>query len=107
MDLTKRQIEIVHHLADGKTADEIAAVLCRSVQTVRTQVKLACRRVGARNAANLVAQSISRGWIAPLVLVLLISDLHNHAARVRLPTRTRETVSVVRTVGRIEGGIAA
>lgn len=107
MELTKRQIEIVNHLADGKTAEEIAEALCRSVQTVRTQVKQACRRVGAKNAVNLVAQSISRGWIAPLVLALLISDIHHQAYRVRQPTRTRETISMVRIARRVEAGMAA
>lgn len=107
MNLTKRQTQIVNLLARGETAEQVARQFHREAETIRRHVMLARKRVQAKNTAHLIAISISRGWIAPLVLVLLISDLHNHAARVRLPTRTRETVSMVRAVGRIEGGIAA
>ncbi|MDT8895452.1 LuxR C-terminal-related transcriptional regulator [Halomonas sp. I1] len=93
MDLTKRQAEIVSRLADGMTAEEVATSFCRSVQTVRTQVKLACHRANARNTAHLIAIAISRGWIAPLALALMLADLHGHALRTRQPVRTRQHAS--------------
>ncbi|MDX1467286.1 MAG: LuxR C-terminal-related transcriptional regulator [Halomonas sp.] len=100
MNLTKRQTEIVEHLAAGETADEIAAAFSRSVLTVRTQIKQACQRVGARNIANLVALSLRNGWIH-LVVALLISTLvmpTDEALRAgarRLTRKQEEIVAIV------------
>lgn len=92
MDLTKRQIEIVSRLADGMTAEDVAASYCRSVHTVRTQVKHACQRTNTRNTAHLIAIAISRGWIAPLAMALMLADLHGMTLRARQPVRTRQQV---------------
>ncbi|SHK52723.1 response regulator transcription factor [Halomonas caseinilytica] len=108
MDLTKRQAEIVSRLADGMTAEEIAISLCRSVLTVRTQVKLACQRAGAKNTPHLVALAIRKGWIAPLALALMLADLHGHAMRTRQPVRTRQQIaSTYRSARRDLGSVLA
>ncbi|MBW5802016.1 response regulator transcription factor [Halomonas elongata] len=108
MDLTKRQAEIVSRLADGMTAEEVAESFCRSVLTVRTQVRHACQRANARNTAHLIAIAISRGWIAPLALALMLADLHGHALRTRQPIRTRQqTASNYRAAYRDLGSVLA
>ncbi|MDR5858186.1 helix-turn-helix transcriptional regulator [Halomonas eurihalina] len=104
MDLTKRQAEIVSRLADGMTAEEIAISLCRSVLTVRTQVKQACQRTNARNTAHLIAIAISRGWIAPLALALMLADLHGQTTRARQPVTTRQPITCSSRVGRRDLG---
>lgn len=47
---------------------------------------------------------MKRGWIAPLILVLLVADLSGTAMRVRQPTRPTSRVSASRQVGRRNKG---
>ncbi|MCE8042475.1 helix-turn-helix transcriptional regulator [Halomonas daqingensis] len=70
MSLTKRQQQVVSLLAQGNTAEQCGEAMHRSVATVRRHVILACERVGARNAAHLVALALSKGWIPPLPVLL-------------------------------------
>lgn len=106
MSLTKRQVQIVGLLAQGDTAEQVAEQIHRSSGTIRRHITLACERVKAKNTAHLIAISISRGWIAPLILILMIGDLHHQAYRVRQPNRSRETISSVRIARKSEGVIA-
>lgn len=92
MSLTHRQSQIVQLLAQGNTAEQCAAALHRSVTTVRRHVVLACEKTQARNTAHLIAIAISRGWIAPLALALMLADLHSMSLRARQPVRTRQQV---------------
>lgn len=71
MSLTKRQQQVVSLLAQGNTAEQCGESMHRSVATVRRHIILACERVGARNAAHLVAKSLSNGWINPVPAVVL------------------------------------
>lgn len=94
MSLTKRQQQVVSLLAQGNTAEQCGEAMHRSVATVRRHVILACERVGARNAAHLVAKAISAGWINPIpamLLALILSlcadgttDKARYTARIRI-----------------------
>ena len=53
--LSPREIEIVGHVAMGQRAREIAAVLGIAESTVKTHLRNAMRKVGARSQAQLVA----------------------------------------------------
>lgn len=91
MSLTKRESEIIQRAALGETADEIAAFYGRSVETVRTQIKLARERLEARNMAHLVAISISKGFIQALCIALVVSSLLSPFDAVRSKTTQRLT----------------
>ena len=59
--LTQREREIVHHLALGSAGPEIADELQISHETVRTHVRNAMGKVGARSRAHLVAKALGHG----------------------------------------------
>lgn len=61
LGLTPREREIVHHLALGAAGPEIADELQISHETVRTHVRNAMGKVGARSRAHLVAKSLGHG----------------------------------------------
>lgn len=59
--LSARELEIVRLIADGDTGREIADELHLSPDTVRTHVRNAMRKVGARSRAQLVAKALAEG----------------------------------------------
>jgi PAS domain S-box-containing protein len=59
--LTPREREIVHYVALGAAGPEIAEELQISHETVRTHVRNAMGKVGARSRAHLVAKSLGHG----------------------------------------------
>lgn len=59
--LSQREREVVALLADGLSGEEIAERLTLSPETVRTHVRNAQRKLGARSRAQLVAMSLRRG----------------------------------------------
>ena len=59
--LSKREREIVRLIALGETGPEIAAELRISHDTVRTHVRNAMTKLGARSRAHLVAKSLGDG----------------------------------------------
>jgi len=59
--LTEREREIVRLVALGSTGREIAAELQISHETVRTHVRNAMGKVGARSRAHLVAKALGEG----------------------------------------------
>jgi PAS domain S-box-containing protein len=58
--LTAREREVVRHVAEGKTTQEIAAKLYISSTTVDTHVRKAMLRLGAKNRAHLIALALQR-----------------------------------------------
>lgn len=76
-------------LAAGMTQKEIARARNCSPSTVKHAVSSLLYHLDASRAAAAVATAISRGWIAPLMLVLMFTDLHHQAMRVRQPSRNR------------------
>lgn len=61
--LSSREREIVHLIAMGSTGPEIADELRISHDTVRTHVRNAMAKVGARSRAHLVARALGDGHI--------------------------------------------
>ena len=62
-ELSRREREIVHHVAQGSSGPEIAAELQISHDTVRTHVRNAMGKVGARSRAHLVAKALGDGHL--------------------------------------------
>jgi PAS domain S-box-containing protein len=62
-ELSERELEIVHHVAMGSSGPEIAEQLFISHNTVRTHVRNAMRKVGARSQAHLVAKALGDGLV--------------------------------------------
>ncbi len=62
--LSPREREIMHLMAEGLTADAIAGELTVSVETVRTHVRNAIRKLQARNRVHAIAIALERGEIA-------------------------------------------
>ena len=63
--LTPREREIVGLVAEGLSGPEIAAELHISHDTVRTHVRNAMAKVGARSRAHLVAKTLGEGHAFP------------------------------------------
>jgi len=59
--LSRREREIVHLIALGKTSPEIADELSLAHDTVRTHARNAMAKVDARSRAHLVAKVIAEG----------------------------------------------
>jgi LuxR family transcriptional regulator len=61
--LSPREIECLHWAALGKSAEDIAAILGRSIETVRVHLKHAYQKLGATNRAQAVARALRLGLI--------------------------------------------
>jgi PAS domain S-box-containing protein len=60
-ELSRRELEIVRLIAQGQSGPEIAAELHIAHDTVRTHVRNAMKKVGARSRAHLVAKTLGEG----------------------------------------------
>jgi len=56
-ELTRRELEVLSHLADGRSNVQIASMLFISVGTVKTHVKHLLRKLGAGNRAEAAARN--------------------------------------------------
>jgi DNA-binding NarL/FixJ family response regulator len=61
--LSPREREILHLMAEGLTAEAVANELNVSIETVRTHVRNAIRKLQARNRVNAIALALQRGEI--------------------------------------------
>jgi DNA-binding CsgD family transcriptional regulator len=61
--LSQRELEVVRHVAVGSSGPEIAEELQISHDTVRTHVRNAMVKTGARSRAHLVAKAIGHGHV--------------------------------------------
>jgi len=59
--LTPRESEVLAHVADGLSHDEIGRQLSISPETVRTHVRKACERLNARTRTHAVATALRMG----------------------------------------------
>ncbi|WP_339884283.1 response regulator transcription factor [Vreelandella maris] len=93
-------------LAAGNTYKEIAKATGRSPETVRRNLTKGYQKLGVHKAAGAVAEAMKRGWIAPLLVALIVSGINPdaQALRHRPPMRTRSQVSASRTVSRRDVG---
>jgi DNA-binding NarL/FixJ family response regulator len=62
--LSPREREIMHLMAEGMTAEAIGDKLGVSVETVRTHVRNVIRKLQARNRVHAIAIALERGEIA-------------------------------------------
>jgi PAS domain S-box-containing protein len=65
--LSPREQQVTRLLASGLTGAQIARLLSLSPETVRTHVRNAMVRMGARTRAQLVAMAIGRGLISEML----------------------------------------
>lgn len=93
---TVAQAQVLCGLAAGMTQKEIARERGVSPATVKAAVATLLYLLHAQRATAVVAQALRRGWIAPLLLALIVSGTADpsNALRVRQPVRTRQQVSV-------------
>lgn len=63
LDLTARQIEILHLIAEDLTDEQIAARLTLSTATVNTHVKRIRARMGVTSRSGAVAKALRSGLI--------------------------------------------
>lgn len=61
-ELSDRELEVVHHVAHGRSGPEIADELGIAHDTVRTHVRNAMEKIGARSRAHLVAKALGEGY---------------------------------------------
>lgn len=61
--VTQRERDVLRHLADGLTNDEVGAKLFISGETVRAHVQKASRKLGAQNRTQAVVLAIRAGLI--------------------------------------------
>ena len=59
--LSAREREVLGFVAQGLTAEEIGRMLCVSSETVRTHIRNASQRLGARSRAHAVAMALRDG----------------------------------------------
>jgi DNA-binding NarL/FixJ family response regulator len=62
-NLTPREREIMHLMAEGGTAQDVGAQVGVSVETVRTHVRNVIRKLQARNRVHAIAIALQRGDI--------------------------------------------
>jgi len=61
--LTKREKEILYLMIDGKLNKEISDILSISYETVKTHRKNMVQKAGVKNAGELIAAAIRKGWV--------------------------------------------
>jgi DNA-binding NarL/FixJ family response regulator len=62
-NLSPREREIMHLMAEGRTAQDVGARVGVSVETVRTHVRNVVRKLQARNRVHAIAIALQRGDI--------------------------------------------
>ena len=60
---SKREIEIIRLISEGRTSKEIAQKLHISVDTVKSHRKRILDKTNCANVAELIATSVSKGWV--------------------------------------------
>ncbi|WP_026606049.1 response regulator transcription factor [Methylocapsa acidiphila] len=61
--MTRRQIETLQWVAEGKSTEDIAIILNISPETVKKQIEAAREKLNAVNRAHAVAKAIRAGFI--------------------------------------------
>jgi DNA-binding CsgD family transcriptional regulator len=62
-DLSKRELEILQQLAEGKSSELIGRQLFISKKTVDTHRKNLLRKTGAANTVELISTAVRKGWL--------------------------------------------
>ena len=61
--LTKREQEIVQHLAEGEPTKTIAKNLSLSNGTVRNYISIVLDKLGAKNRIEAISKAKDKGWL--------------------------------------------
>jgi len=61
--MTKREYQILHKLAEGKSSEEISELFFISKATVNTHRKNILKKTGCINTAELMSLAVKKGWI--------------------------------------------
>jgi DNA-binding NarL/FixJ family response regulator len=61
--LSPRERQIMHLMAEGNTAEQIGSEITVSIETVRTHVRNVIRKLQARNRVHAIALALERGEI--------------------------------------------
>lgn len=64
-ELTEREVSVLQLCAEGKSTDEISAMLYISPRTTQTFLSQVFKKLGAKNRADAVMKAASRGLIKP------------------------------------------
>jgi DNA-binding NarL/FixJ family response regulator len=62
--LTKRETQVLNHIANGNTNRQIANTLSISEQTIKNHVSAILRKLNANDRAHAVVLAIRNGWIS-------------------------------------------
>jgi len=62
-ELTVREVEVLQHLAHGRSNEETARALFLSVETIKTYVRHVLEKLDAKNRTHAVAIALRRGLI--------------------------------------------
>lgn len=62
-DLSKREIEVLRHLAEGHSSKETAARLQINVKTIDTYKARAFEKLGFTSRVELIRYAVSQGWL--------------------------------------------
>ena len=63
MHPSSRELEVLYHIAQGKTSREIAAAMFVTENTVEAHRKALFSKLGAVNVADLIVKAIDRGYL--------------------------------------------
>jgi DNA-binding NarL/FixJ family response regulator len=63
VQLTDREVEVLHHVCKGLTNPEIGERLFISARTVEGHRKNIMEKMGVRNTAGMVVYAIKKGWV--------------------------------------------
>lgn len=58
-----RELEVLHHIAQGKTSREIAAAMFVTDNTIEAHRKSLFAKIGAVNVADLIVKAIDKGYL--------------------------------------------
>lgn len=106
---SRTQAQVIACIAAGMTHKEIAKLRGCSPRTVSATSAAILYYLNAHRAAGAVVEAMKRGWIAPLLVTLLISGINPDmdAMRHRQPVRTRTHVSASARLHRLDGSLYA
>jgi DNA-binding NarL/FixJ family response regulator len=63
MELTRREMEVLHYIREGLTSNEIADKLCRSFDTVRSYRKALYIKLNAHSTRELISKAVELGLV--------------------------------------------
>jgi two-component system, NarL family, response regulator LiaR len=64
-DLTPRELDVLRHVALGKSNKDIAVALDIGEETVKTHVRHVLAKLGAENRAQAAVRALARGVVSP------------------------------------------